>query len=51
VREPETQFYGDRSAQFTDPWGHRWNVSTRVEDVAPDEMMKRAKEYEESGGH
>jgi len=51
VREPETQFYGDRAAQFTDPWGHRWNVSTHVEDVPPDEMMKRAKEYEESGGH
>ena len=50
VREPETQFYGDRSAQFTDPWGHRWNVSTHVEDVPPDEMMKRAKEMADQHG-
>ena len=50
VREPETQFYGDRSAQFTDPWGHRWNVSTHVEDVAPEEMMKRAKEMADQHG-
>jgi PhnB protein len=49
VREPETQFYGDRSAQFDDPWGHRWNVSTHVEDVPPDEMMKRAKEMADHG--
>ncbi|MFZ6003281.1 MAG: VOC family protein [Actinomycetota bacterium] len=36
------QFYGDRSGQFEDPWGHRWNVATHVEDVPPDEMEKRA---------
>lgn len=47
LQEPETRFYGDRSGQFLDPWGHRWNVSTHVEDVAPDEMMKRAKELAE----
>ena len=38
----EDQFYGDRSGQFEDPFGHRWNVATHVEDVAPDEMVKRA---------
>ena len=36
------QFYGDRSGQFEDPWGHRWNVATHVEDVPEDEMEKRA---------
>jgi len=36
------QFYGDRSGQFEDPWGHRWNVSTHVEDVPPEEMEQRA---------
>ncbi len=40
----ENQFYGDRSGQFEDPFGHRWNVSTHVEDVPPDEMARRAKE-------
>jgi PhnB protein len=41
TRDPEDQFYGDRSGQFEDPWGHRWNVATHVEDVPPDEMEKR----------
>lgn len=35
------QFYGDRSGQFEDPFGHRWNIATHVEDVAPDEMARR----------
>jgi PhnB protein len=43
LRPPTDQFYGDRTAQFEDPWGHRWNVGTRVEDVSPEEMEKRAK--------
>jgi len=42
LRPVEDQFYGDRSGQFEDPFGHRWNVATHVEDVSPDEMAKRA---------
>ena len=41
LRPVENQFYGDRSGQFEDPFGHRWNVSTHVEDVTPEEMAKR----------
>ena len=37
------QFYGDRSGLFEDPWGHKWNVATHVEDVPPEEMAERAK--------
>jgi len=37
----EDKFYGDRASQFDDPWGHRWNVMTHVEDVSPEEMQKR----------
>src|SRR5687767_12789312 len=37
-RPLEDQFYGDRSAGFIDPFGHRWSVATHVEDVPPDEM-------------
>ncbi len=44
VRAVEDQFYGDRSGQFEDPWGQRWNVATHVEDVPPDEMEKRMAE-------
>jgi PhnB protein len=25
-----------------DPFGHRWNVATHIEDVLPDEMLTRA---------
>jgi PhnB protein len=40
----QNQFYGDRSGQFEYPFGHRWNVSTHVEDVPEDEMARRAAE-------
>lgn len=37
----EDKFYGDRSGQFEDPFGHHWGVATHVEDVPPDEMSQR----------
>ncbi|MFB8280627.1 VOC family protein [Nocardia colli] len=40
-----TQFYGDRSGSFEDPWGHHWTVATHVEDVPPDEMDRRMAEH------
>jgi PhnB protein len=42
VSEPEDRFYGDRIAMFDDPFGHRWNVATHIEDVPPEEMERRA---------
>jgi PhnB protein len=42
LRAVEDQFYGDRSGQFEDPFGHKWNVATHVEDVPPEEMRERA---------
>jgi PhnB protein len=42
IAAPQDQFYGDRSGQFEDPFGHRWNVASHIEDVPPDEMEKRA---------
>jgi PhnB protein len=44
LRPMENRFYGDRSGQFEDPFGHRWDVSTHVEDVPPEEMARRAEE-------
>jgi PhnB protein len=41
-RPIEDQFYGDRTGQFQDPFGHRWHVATHVEDVPPEEIEKRA---------
>ena len=44
LRPVEDQFYGDRTAQLEDPFGHQWSVATHVEDVPPDEMEKRMAE-------
>jgi PhnB protein len=49
TRDVEDRFYGDRSGQFEDPWGHRWDVSSHVEDVPPEEMAKRAQEAMAAG--
>jgi hypothetical protein len=37
-------FYGDRVATIHDPFGHRWNIATHVEDLSPEEMGRRAAE-------
>ncbi len=39
----QDQFYGDRSGSLTDPFGHVWHIATHKEDVAPEEMERRAK--------
>ena len=44
LRPMEDQFYGDRSGQFEDPFGHKWNVASHVEDVPPEEMEKRVQQ-------
>jgi PhnB protein len=41
-REVEDQFWGDRFGAVTDPFGHVWTIATRIEDVPPEEMEKRA---------
>jgi PhnB protein len=45
-REVVNQFYGDRSGQFVDPWGHTWNVASHVEDVSEEEMGRRMAEMQ-----
>jgi PhnB protein len=42
LRPVTDQFYGDRAGQFEDPFGHRWSVATRIEDLSPEEMVERA---------
>ena len=46
----EDKFYGDRAGQFEDPWGHRWNVMSHIEDVPDEEMERRAAAYMSSEG-
>lgn len=42
---PADQFYGDRSASVTDPFGHNWSLSTHKEDMSMDEMQRRFREF------
>jgi len=37
----QDHFYGERSGNFRDPFGHRWNVGHHIEDVSPGEMQRR----------
>jgi PhnB protein len=42
TRPVADQFYGDRSGQLRDPYGHAWSIATHVEDVSEAEMQRRA---------
>ena len=44
LRPVEDHFYGDRSGQFEDPWGHRWGVASHVEDVSQEELDRRVQQ-------
>ncbi len=43
----ENMFWGDRIGSVTDPSGHVWTLATHVEEVSPEEMAKRAREFTE----
>ncbi|HXY25869.1 MAG TPA: VOC family protein [Candidatus Acidoferrum sp.] len=40
------QFWGDRYGKITDPFGHNWGLAQHIEDVAPDEIARRSKEWQ-----
>jgi len=42
---PADMFWGDRYSQVEDPFGQRWAIMTHKEDVAPEEMERRAKAF------
>lgn len=42
IKPVQDQFYGDRSGMLEDPFGHIWFLATHKEDVAPEEISKRA---------
>ncbi|MFE3291608.1 VOC family protein [Rhodococcus sp. NPDC059234] len=44
VRPVEDTFSGDRHGVLLDPFGHRWAVCTKVEDVPSEEVARRARE-------
>lgn len=48
IREPQNEFYGDRSSGVKDPAGNHWWISTHIEDISQEEMEKRMKEWEKN---
>eukprot|EP00672_Neobodo_designis_P025729 CAMPEP_0174845732 /NCGR_PEP_ID=MMETSP1114-20130205/11903_1 /TAXON_ID=312471 /ORGANISM="Neobodo designis, Strain CCAP 1951/1" /LENGTH=217 /DNA_ID=CAMNT_0016079987 /DNA_START=42 /DNA_END=695 /DNA_ORIENTATION=+ len=40
VSEPETMYWGDRSASVLDPEGNRWSLMTRVKKMSDKQMLK-----------
>ena len=42
---PTDMFWGDRFSQVIDPFGHLWAIATHTEDVPPEEIGQRMKEW------
>ena len=49
LREPEDQFYGDRTAGVKDAFGNQWWFASRVEQVSAEEMERRAEALAQQG--
>jgi PhnB protein len=45
VEEVQTFVTGDRYGTIIDPFGHRWAIMTRVEDVSREEADRRVNEW------
>jgi len=43
--EMTDQFWGDRSGTIVDPFGFKWSIATRKEDLSPKEMERRQNEF------
>lgn len=39
---PEDHFWGVRSGVIVDPFGHRWLLASRIDDLSPAEILTRA---------
>jgi len=45
IEEPATFVTGDRFGVVMDPFGHRWAIMTRVENVPAEEAERRVQEW------
>ncbi len=45
MMEPQDTFWGDRYCQFIDRFGHAWSIATRKENLTPEQIQERAKEW------
>jgi PhnB protein len=44
IKEPQDQFYGDRTAGVQDVCGNQWWLGTRKEDLSNEELVRRHEE-------
>ena len=49
-RPVKDEFWGDRIGTVVDPFGHKWSLATHKEEVAPEEMQRRMREWSDSQG-
>ena len=45
------QFWGDRYGMLRDPFGHRWSIASRIEDLSPRAMQSRATAWAKDNPH
>jgi uncharacterized glyoxalase superfamily protein PhnB len=45
LREPQNEFYGDRTGGVADQFGNQWWISTHIEDVSESELKKREEDF------
>lgn len=45
------QFWGDRYGMFADPFGHRWSIASRIEDLSPKALQERAATWAKENAH
>jgi uncharacterized glyoxalase superfamily protein PhnB len=45
---PGDSYWGDRYSQVQDPFGHRWALASRIEDLSPEQQRHGARSFRES---
>jgi PhnB protein len=45
------QFWGDRYGILRDPFGHRWSIASRIEDLSPKALHERAEIWSQQQEH
>jgi PhnB protein len=41
LRSVKDEFFGDRTGMVADPFGHKWQISAKKEEVSPGDMQQR----------
>ena len=47
IQAPKDEFWGMRTCVLADPFGFRWSIGQVLEELSPEEVMKRARQARE----